>query len=141
MIQLDSKFATHNNGYRAAFHLWVSRSKPSLDNNRFSSSLSATSITWSMQMQYISSFSSELNKTWIGMFLRDEESAFVLAKIMCFTSLCIVDVGEALSLLTFFSSKLNKTWIGIFLRDRKVLLFWLKICVLLLCVPWTRVKR
>jgi len=39
----------------------------------------------------------------MGMFLRDEEGAFVLAKTMCFTPLCTVNVGEALSLLTYFS--------------------------------------
>jgi ribonuclease HI len=44
------------------------------------------------------SFSSSHNKVGMGMFLRDADECFVLAKTTWFSPLCLVDVGEALGL-------------------------------------------
>lgn len=46
------------------------------------------------------SFSSSLNKVRLGMCLRDEEGNFMVAKTTWFSSLCIVNAGEAMSFYT-----------------------------------------
>jgi hypothetical protein len=55
------------------------------------------------------SFSQSLNRTGIGMCVRDDEGTFVLAKAMNFAAVHAVDVGEALGLyhaLEWLSSNL-----------------------------------
>lgn len=44
------------------------------------------------------SFSQAWNRTGIGMCVRDDDGAFVLAKTMNFSPLCPVSVGKALGL-------------------------------------------
>jgi hypothetical protein len=43
-------------------------------------------------------FSEKFQRTGIGICLRDDSGTFVLAKVMHFDYLCLVDVGEALRL-------------------------------------------
>jgi hypothetical protein len=46
------------------------------------------------------SFSTSLNRVGLGMCLRDDDGAFVLARTEWFAPLCDVEVGEAVGLHT-----------------------------------------
>jgi ribonuclease HI len=76
---------------------------PSRDNHDMASS-SSSNMTWKRPQQgrlkcnIDASFSGSLNRTGVGMCIRDSEGTFVLAKTLNFSSHCSVHLGEAMGL-------------------------------------------
>jgi hypothetical protein len=74
------------------------------DNNNSSSSV-RTDTVWQrpsagrLKCNIDASFSNSLNRTGIGVCIRDDEGSFVLAKTINFSPKCSVPLGEALGLL------------------------------------------